>query len=75
MMLPEPPNTSIVGWGHPIRAAHVRIDDYANADHRDERWFSVDDGLDDEPLSWSSLLRSQRGNGMPYLLVRKELES
>jgi hypothetical protein len=72
----EPPDGSIVGWGSPVLAVHVRIDEYAHptpGPDEDERWFQADE-VDDDPLCWESLCRSHRGDGVPYLLVPASLE-
>ena len=77
--IPEPPDGSVVGWGHPVDYVRVRIDEYAgdwtdtaNAEER-RRWFRADSDSGEPPVSWADLMRSEH-LAAPYLLVRQEVD-
>jgi len=75
---PEPPDGSIVGWGHPITTAFVRLDEAARVAgwNNGDRWFTADDsdGAPD-PVSWDALLRQNARAGAPYLLTPTPIEA
>lgn len=66
---PEPPDGSIVGWGHPIRQVRVRLDDFAESDVPHERWFLASDDDLEAPKDWAAVLASDGYE--PYLLVEQ----
>lgn len=67
----EPPNRSIVGWGHPPTKVRVRIDEYAHGEDPDERWFGPDADDDSPTLTWTQCC--VKFGEEPYLLVEQPL--
>ncbi len=70
---PEPPDTTIVGFGSPITRAYVRIDEWSINMPPDARWWEATDGSVKEPLTWEQITDG-RHYGAPYILEPKAME-
>lgn len=71
----EPRDGSIVGWGSPVSAVKVRIDEYAVSTHPLERWYDASDNDVDLPQEWDVICAEQAHHGFPYLLTPTDLTS
>ena len=74
MMINEPENHTLVGWGSVISGAVVRIDEYVyDGDDPYARWFPVSDNSLAEPMTWESIITSVNSSADLFILEKKSL--
>ncbi len=72
---PEPPDGTIVGWGSPVKAVLVRVDEWTTPPGSTDRWWPADDGTFEHPIDWATACDRNHHRGEPYALVATPLEA
>lgn len=65
---PEPPDTTIIGFGSPVARVYVRVDEWRLPQTPEARWWEADDMSTEDPLTWEQVTDG-RHYGAPFVLV------